>query len=154
MLEIRWINRQDKVVHRKFFSSIADLLECAHDHEECELYFGVSTRYGTAGKKRDCYRVCCVWADLDNKKISECDFDPAPDLLVDSGTGTHAYWLLSSPLLVRDEERQQHIESINRGLCKLLKADIAAIDTSRILRIPGTLNHKHNPARIVRAYAV
>lgn len=153
MLELRWIHREENVVHRKFFTSIQSLLSCAHEYPECEIYFGVSTRYGNGGKKKDCYRTCCVWADLDGRDISECfNLDPKPDLVVDSGGGAHVYWLFPSPVFVRDE-KWQDIEAINRALARRFKADIAAIDTSRILRIPSFSNHKYSPSRIVRAYA-
>lgn len=159
-LELRWINRLTGEIRHKFFQSIPELLQCARTHKDHEVYFGVSTRFGNSGKKHDCYRVQAVWADLDNRRISEClKLQPRPNIIVDSGKGVHAYWLFASPVLVRGEDmrgedRWSRIEAINRGLCKKLGADIAAIDISRILRIPSTLNHKYDPPRPVRAYAL
>lgn len=153
MLELRWINRAEQDVHRKFFTDVPELLRCAQTHKDCEVYFGVSTRYGNGGKKRDCYRTQAVWADLDGRRINDCDLDPKPDILVDSGGGSHAYWLFPTPMLVRDE-RWQEIEAVNRALCHRFKADITAIDTGRILRIPGFYNHKYDTPRLVRAYAI
>lgn len=152
-LELRWMNRIDSSVHRKFFTSIPELLRCAQSHKDCEIYFGVSTRYGNGGKKRDCYRTKTVWADLDNRRLADCDLDPKPDIVVDSGGGSHAYWLFPTPMLLTDD-RWESIEAVNRSICHKFKADITAIDASRILRIPGFFNYKYSTPRLVRAYAI
>jgi hypothetical protein len=64
-------------------------------------------------------------------------FSPAPDLLVGSGAGVHAYWLLGEA--TPDVRR---VADINRGIRQKLRAD-NAIDAARILRVAGTYNHKH-----------
>ena len=51
----------------------------------------------------------------------------------------HAYWPLTEPL-ARDE-----VERANRRLAHALGADPASADAARILRVPGTLSHKHEP---------
>jgi hypothetical protein len=78
--------------------------------------------------------------------------EPKPSILVESGTGVHAYWILDCPLLVQNEERWKEIEAVNRGLVSRFDGDDGAIDVSRILRVPNTLNHKYNPPKVVRAY--
>ena len=151
-LELRLIERTSKKVKREFSSSVDDFLKRAQKYdEEYNVYFGVSTRYGRSGKKSDCYRVQAVWADLDHREVSDSFPIPKPDLIVDSGGGLHVYFLLESPVLVRDG-RWERIEAINRGLCKHLGGDIAAIDCSRILRVPSYMNHKYDPPRVVKAY--
>jgi len=57
----------------------------------------------------------------------------------------HAYWLLSEPL-GRDEA-----ERANRRLAHALHADAASADAARILRVPGTWSHKHQPPTPVHA---
>lgn len=152
-LELRLIDRTHDKIRREFFRSAKELLDRSKHVEGHDVYFGVSTRFGEYGTKRDCYRVKCAWVDLDDRKIEDCHFDIKPDVIVNSGGGLHAYWTLKTPLLVRDE-RWVEIEAINRGLCKKLNGDIAAIDVSRILRVPGTVNTKYIPLRDVRAYAI
>jgi hypothetical protein len=152
-LELRVIDRVTQRIHRKFATSIPEFLSHAQKYADFEVYFGVSTRFMQGGKKENCYRVNTVWVDLDNKKLSECLFDPKPNILVESGGGIHAYWVFESPVLVKDE-RWGPIENINRGLAKAFGGDIAAIDVSRILRCPQFLNHKYSPARPVKAYAL
>lgn len=152
-LEMRAIDRITHKVTRRFASSVSEFLEFAESYRNLEVYFGVSTRFMQGGKKENCYRVKTLWADLDNRKLSECKFPVQPDIIVESGTGIHAYWLLKSPVLVKDD-RWERIESINRGLCRKLSGDITTIDVSRILRVPEFLNHKYSPAKPVRAYAL
>lgn len=112
------------------------------------MYFGVSTRFERGGKKRDCFRTNCVWLDFDGPVLPV--FKDKPDIIVESGTGFHVYWLLTTSMYVRTG-RWKEIEAVNRALAKKYRGDIAAIDVSRVLRVPGTLNHKHTPARPVSA---
>lgn len=145
-------------MRREFIPSVEQFLNRAHKASaQYDVYFALATRFGiSSGTKRDCYRICTVWADLDkNRKISECRFDPKPDILVNSGGGVHAYWLLESPLLLRGEtERWKDLEAVNRALSYKFRGDKMAIDIARVLRVPGTFNHKFSPAREVRAFAV
>lgn len=155
MLELRWRDRETEVVKRDFSSTIPEFLSRLEEHKSQDIYFGVSTRYGTSGKKADCYRVRSVWADLDDRHLRDCvKLSIKPDILVDSGGGVHAYWLLMSPLLVREEGRRRSIEAKNRWLCQRYKGDIASTDVSRILRVPGTFNYKYDPPRLVQAYSL
>lgn len=156
-LEMRAIDRQNQKIRREFVSSIPQFLERASDakYEGWEIYFGVSTRYGDAGKKMDCYRVRCVWCDLDStdKTLTEIKaLKPQPNLVVESGGGFHLYWMLQHPLLVRRDERWSIIEAVNRGLCNKFDGDKMAVDASRILRVPDFFNHKYEPARKVIAH--
>ncbi|OMI09276.1 hypothetical protein BSN85_17240 [Bradyrhizobium brasilense] len=75
---------------------------------------------------------------------------PAPSILVNSGGGLHIYWVSDAPLSV-DEWR-----GYAQGLKALLLQEGVLCDTglttdaARILRVPGTLNHKYNPPRPVQ----
>src|SRR5204862_7075973 len=75
------------------------------------------------------------------------EFGPVPAIVIASGSGSncHAYWLLAEPL-ARDG-----VERANRRLAHALGADSASADAARILRIPGTLSHKHDPPTRVDA---
>jgi hypothetical protein len=75
------------------------------------------------------------------------DFEPAPAIVIGSGTASncHAYWLPTEPL-----ERGE-LERANRSLAYVLGADPASADAARILRVPGTLSHKHQPPTPVDA---
>jgi len=56
-----------------------------------------------------------------------------------SGDNAHAYWRLAEPITL-DE-----IERLNRRLAQALGSDTRVVDAARVMRIPGTLNHKHEP---------
>lgn len=154
MMELRMIDRKHDNIIRGFYSSVQELLNVVKSNSNKDIYFGVATRLGPGGTKSSCYRTRCVWCDFDKgKKIKDCLLlSPRPDILVNSGRGVHAYWLLRSPILVRGEERYTEIESINRGLAKRFGGDDTAVDISRILRIPDTVNHKYDKPLEVKAY--
>jgi hypothetical protein len=90
-----------------------------------------------------------LWADCDGEQAVAAleRFEPAPSIVVASGTGgnCHAYWPLSEPL-ARDE-----LERANRRLAHALGADPASADAARILRVPATRSHKHHPPTAVEA---
>lgn len=155
-LELRVIDRETQKLTREFVIDPEALLERAAKYTRYEVYFGVSTRFGeSSGKKHDCYRVRSLWADFDGKKIEDWkSIQPRPNLLVQSGSGLHVYWTLESPVLVRNEERWSEIEAIHRAISKKLGSDRAAIDITRILRVPGPefRNHKYDPPRPVTAF--
>jgi hypothetical protein len=155
-LELRLFNRQDETMSREFFTSTKSLLERASKAEGCDVYFGVATRFGNSGKKRDCYRLKTLWADIDDCKIEDCDFgEVTPDFIVNSGSGVHAYWVFKTPYVVRgNDENQMRIEGINRWLAHQYNGDENCCDVSRILRVPGFLNMKNTPLKSVRAYAL
>lgn len=151
-LELRYIDRKTKAIHRAFYTSIEDFLRSVEKYQNYEVYFGVSTRFGTGGgKKKDCYRSKVVWMDLDNRELGDFKAYPKPDIVVDSGGGLHVYWILKNPVLVRNEIRGAQLEAVNRGLAEKFGGDVCE-DLTRILRVPGTLNHKYNPAKKITAY--
>lgn len=152
-LELRVINRSTQKIHRQFVTSIPEFLSQSKVYVDLEIYFAVSTRYLNGGKKRDCYRVKTAWVDLDGTSLKDAKFPIQPDIVVESGGGIHAYWTMESPMLVKND-RWPKIESINRGLSQRCSGDITTVDVSRILRVPNTLNHKYDPPRQVRAYAL
>jgi hypothetical protein len=119
------------------------------------IYFGVAARRDkSSGKAENCSFVRAVWADLDFKDIAESEaiialehFPLQVSLLVNSGGGFHAYWLLKEPF-----DLQQHAKEFGKLLrqtARALGADLSSAEPAHILRIPGTLNYKYNPPREV-----
>jgi hypothetical protein len=76
------------------------------------------------------------------------EFPLNPTYIVNSGGGFHLYWQLKEPVL---QEGISQVEGILRRLATYFDGDKAATDSSRILRIPGTLNYKYKPPRLVTA---
>lgn len=90
--------------------------------------------------------------DAVEKLLGFCDATSFPfPVLIDSGNGVHAYWILSTPLM----------PELARKYSAMLKAIVAGFglktdpsvtaDISRLLRLPGTMNFKNtdNPKPVV-----
>jgi DNA primase RepB-like protein len=125
-----------------FTRSSIEIAEFADEHADLELYFGCATRDG-GGEKEYCREVAALWCDLDFKDLPEADartklaaFDPQPSIVINSGGGLHCYWLLRTPAVAADVERML------KGLAKALGADTSCAEIARVLRIPGSFNHK------------
>lgn len=80
-----------------------------------------------------------LWVDVDDVRDGlepEWIETLRPHLWVASGGGLHAYWRLDRELPVEE------IESCNRRLAAQVKGDLSCTDRGRIMRLPGTINHK------------
>lgn len=112
-----------------------------------DLYVGVAPRQRRHGGRDAVEHVHVLWADCDGPAaVAALDaFSPAPSMVVRSGSGgnVHAYWPLWPPLAPHAAERA------NRRLAHALGADQGSTDAARILRPPGTFNHKGGAPRPV-----
>ncbi len=119
------------------------------------IYVGVNPRKKINGKTdADVSLARLVWVDVDNfedidftlKTVSDCGL-PAPSMVVSSGRGLHVYWLLDDPI-----EDLAKWTRMQKGVIKrLVDAGFDQVDTvihnpSRIMRMPGTINHKNGRA--------
>lgn len=118
-----------------------------------DVYYGVLPRIREGGKATDVSALAWVlWADIDAKAhmgdkqyalAAIVRYPITPSVIVDSGHGYHAYWKLDAPYLW-DEVRPVLV-----GLAHQLRGD-HVYDQPRILRIPGTMNHKGAAPVMVR----
>lgn len=108
-----------------------------------DVYVGCAPRTRRHGGRDAVDRSFVLWVDCDGDDAVSAlaAFEPAPAIVIGSGTGSncHAYWPLAQPI-ARDE-----LERANRRLAHALGADLASADAARILRVPGTLSYKHDP---------
>jgi len=95
----------------------------------------------------------CLFAEFDDKDflgsagkvaahIRSLDYQPSA--IVRSGGGYHCYWFLKQAVF--------DIEALSSTLAawvEFVGADTGAKDITRVLRVPGTWNHKYNPPRPV-----
>ena len=110
---------------------------------------GVALRRGEDGRKRGVCSVPAVWADLDAKaghtresRLEQVMALPYhPSILVWTGGGWHVYWLLVKPAVSLEE--MERVEMVMRRIAARLGSD-PVHDISRILRVPGTFNHKYD----------
>jgi hypothetical protein len=118
-------------------------------------YFGVATRRQGKGTKQDILEIPSVWVDIDFKDVPLIeaetrlkDFPLEPTIIIHSGGGWHLYWMLKEPATPEDINL---VEDVNRRIATYFSGDSAAADASRILRLPGTMNVKYDPPRLVKS---
>lgn len=84
-----------------------------------------------------------------------------PRTIVDSGGGYHTYWPLAVPLSITNKQELDAAKKQLRGFANGIAAqlgytgfDLSASEPARVLRVPGTHNHKTPaPAPVDVAYA-
>lgn len=139
------------------------------------VYFPVNPLYKRPDKGKskntDVIAINCFFAEFDGKDFSGGNYKsqdwakqsleirqkanqsalehiysltPQPSVIVFSGGGYHCYWLLSETKEVTDENREE-INTIHHAWVQYVKGDNGAKDISRILRVPGSYNHKYDP---------
>lgn len=144
-----------------------------------------ASKRGTAAraKAEEVQEVPALWADIDiksketqghhaNKKNYAKSIDPwkkkvfsiyPPTYLIKTGGGYHAYWLLKEPFKVQDDESrkqiQETVEKFQACIAGLAGYQIdQTADLARVLRVPGTMNHKTpdelKPVEIVEHKAI
>ena len=126
-------------------------------HRERELYFGVALRKdSTSGTLENCSELSALFADLDFKDFEDGEAGAraalarsplAPTAVVNSGNGLHPYWKLVEPYVLPSEAATAR--SLLRRLAIYLGADLNSAEPARVLRLPGTRNHKYQPDRPV-----
>lgn len=145
-----------------------------------DVYFapGLQQSAPPSGKRGDSTTVVAIpglWMDIDIQGTGHAshdypeNFDQAlefvqdipfgpPSLVVKSGGGLHAYWLFKEPWVFESEkERAEAANLLTRfqgyihqlGMEHGWKLDNTS-DLSRLLRLPGTLNHKYDPPTPVK----
>jgi hypothetical protein len=155
LIELRAIRPADHHVHQKFFAldAIDDLVGRAFSLvEDHDGYFGVCPRIRSEGSKASVTHAPGLWCDLDFKRFEDGEvgvlrqlatFTVQPTWIVATGGGYHAYWKLRETVAA-DAAFERRL----RGLVRALNADPAATDRSRVLRVPGTFNHKYPDCQV------
>lgn len=134
---------------RRRFVSLSNLQTLSPFSKTDNHFFGVGTRDGSGGGKNNLVENPALWVDIDFKKTAReeferklADFPLKPSIIVETGGGYHVYWLLKEPCPKEDIPK---IENYLSRLASHFGGDPGAMDASRILRIPGTLNLKYTP---------
>ena len=142
-----WINPQE----------LERALARLDDRWTTDTYFGVhpvSSPKSTYERARaeDIAVVNALYADFDDPDALPRieSFVPEPQVIVASGKGFHAYWLLDEPVALSDDAARKEWAEVQRWWVHHVGADPAACDLARLLRVPGTLNGKYDPPRPVQ----
>jgi hypothetical protein len=102
--------------------------------------------------------INCLFAEFDVKDLGSKDAIREhleakaalwPTVIIDSGGGWHCYWLLNDPHIIADEAQRADAARLQARFVKAVGSDEGAKDLARVLRLPGTLNGKYEPARKV-----
>ena len=120
--------------------------------QEYGVYFAPCLRTEKKGNAQSASYVPALWVDID------CDNDPMqretalerlnnfdlkPSVIVDSGGGWHAYWLLKQPYILETEDDRSYIANILKGLFQLLGGDKNYVKSvASVMRLPSTINTK------------
>ncbi len=108
---------------------------------------GINPRFRQGGTDNDVNNFVAVYADIDlvKRQLSRTaierqldwmsENDAPPSVLLESGNGLHAYWLLDKPYT------REAVLPVMRALESCLSGDNIA-NASRIMRLPGTQNVK------------
>jgi len=156
----------------------ADAAEYAASRaNEADVYFGLGLHpkalpASSRGKADGVAGIGCVWADVDfgpghknpvapdeatARRIVE-SVEPKPSMIVHSGGGLHCYWLLTEPWVFASDDDREKAKALVPAWQDRLRAAFAREgytldstgDLARVLRLPGTFNHKQSEPRPVR----
>jgi P4 family phage/plasmid primase-like protien len=128
------------------------------DRDGMAVYVGICTRrLGISkGDRANAMECPALWADIDLAKLgldssqvlaalASCPMPPS--IIVHSGGGLHAYWLLKEAACVElgqddAQETEDRLVAVLRQLAGVFAGDLAVCELARILRLPGTHNSK------------
>jgi hypothetical protein len=121
------------------------------------IYVGVAPRINATGRDLEsCAALHALFVEFDFKDAGEAEvrkrleaFPLKPSVVIHSGGGLHVYWFLTEPLELKDDSNRGSVRLLLRSLTTHLGADLSAAEPARILRVPGTVNHKYTPPRPV-----
>jgi hypothetical protein len=171
-----WSKRDD--TKRSYWCrEVADAAVAGEAGRHSDLYVGCSLSAVARGVDQrvgndDAAGIAGLWVDIDILSevhqakalppTAELALEILPDgvpptLLVRSGNGLHAWWLFKEPWVFEGPEEREEAAKLLRRWQALLRMKAASRgwsldhthDLARVLRLPGTLNHKTNPPRMV-----
>lgn len=116
------------------------------------------------GCARSAVAMAGVWVDIDVKNDHHSKVGLAqtldqvvsgvmgltmkPSLIVTTGGGIHAYWLFKEPWTLESNDERARAQALVEGYQKWIASTCgftvdATYDLARVLRLPGTVNHKY-----------
>ncbi|MSO29796.1 MAG: hypothetical protein EXQ48_02485 [Acidobacteria bacterium] len=159
LLELRALPSRERTFLSPTDVAAIEHFAIAHRHEH--VFFGVATRRdASSGDLANCVQLGALFVDLDchGDETTLADaharltaFVSPPSCVIASGGGLHAYWLLKEPADVQTEAVA--LRQTLRALAYTLDGDLVAAECARILRLPGSTNHKYDPPRSVTVAA-
>lgn len=149
----------------------------ANELPDTNAYFGVNPTRGPTrkdagrGREQDATRLAALWVDVDVKPGACPSVDVAraiiaelgimlgsrPSIVVSSGGGMHAYWPISDGQIIdRDTAPRALLKRWHRLVAAVADRHNVSVDSvydlARMMRVPGSRNHKTGEPRPVEAY--
>ncbi|MEO1645964.1 MAG: primase C-terminal domain-containing protein, partial [Chloroflexota bacterium] len=125
------------------------------------IYFAPCLRQEQKGSTEHAAVATALWIDIDcdddthqrDKALKKLEaFDPVPSIIVDSGGGWHAYWLLDEPYLLENDEHKKHISLLLQGLFSALDGDEGYVKSvASVMRLPDSTNTKPTRGGVICA---
>lgn len=137
-----------------------DLLSEAGDLDG-NVWWGVNATPGAEkrGEAKDVVECLTLYIDLDwddpahksddlptedQVRTAVAEFPIVPTAVIDTGGGLHCYWRLARTV---DPDTFERLQALVSAAFQERDLHPEATDLARILRVPGTLNHKYDPPR-------
>jgi hypothetical protein len=158
-IEIRFIDKDSGKSNSRFFVAVDQaIVEINNLFARHQVFIGIASRRGKRGRAVDLVDTNAICVDLDVGKndpdkgyatVEEAlralaDFPLQPSIVVRSGSGVHAYWLLDKPFPLTSASDWSRYQAAAKGLARALRGDNTH-DPARTMRTPGTLNFKGAP---------
>ncbi len=135
----KWLSATDVVGEYDELVTIAE-------SERANIYFGVCPRPSDGDAiDENIQTVRCLWCDVDDVTTKEAHGRwkvagiPEPSIVVRTGNGVHAYWLLDRDLTTAAD--REDLAAILPGFYAAFGGDHVQ-NLSRVMRPPGTMNCK------------
>jgi len=151
LIEVRCLDKvKNRPPRRGWFSKAYEVLAYirAAKQDEYDVYIGANPRKNKESGESAVASPIFLWSDIDcgQEGVEQAERDvmtigPKPWAVIRTGGGIHAWWLLDAAA-PKDKWKIAMTQ-----LCERVHGDTNALDLPRILRVPGTLNHKYMPAR-------
>ncbi len=177
---IVWLKPRQGPSQTRAFTSTADAEEyAAKSAEKYDVYFGLCPQGdlgpGARGTEDNAQALLAVWVDIDvdegkHKRGHHPTKEQAgdairalpvkPSAIVWSGGGYHVYWFLDKPWVLDTPEEREKAKALSTSWQAFVRARFspfdldATADLARVLRVPGTLNHKTDPPTEVKQGAL
>jgi hypothetical protein len=156
-IELRAFDKKRGRERREFFTDLSAAETWALQlYTEFDVYVGVCPRPVRGGMSEHIKRSYYCWADVDAEKVGRKGqpllnlilgkLAIPPTIIVESGSGgLHCYWQIEA------ESNLERVQETNNKIAERIHEKCDKLgDPARILRVAGTLNHKHNPPTPVK----
>ncbi len=150
------------------FDDVAAAVLWAREHAaRFDVYFGQTPQLPLEGSSRGlgarAMALLHVWCDLDcfgpthaeenlptreEAEVFIKDLVLLPSALIWSGGGFQLHWFLKEPIVIGSEDDRRRAEALTEGWQEYLRQRLGkhldnTSDLARVMRLPGTVNHKN-----------